>query len=212
MSDISKINVDGVDYDVKDVTARTEITPIERGGTGASTISEARKKLSVPIYVNLTGKLQKTAHRRSVIAFCRTGNDSVNTDSYSVGTLTAHRYNGLSGTALALITIEAKFSGDNSINSSVLTILPNDDSAQIKPCTFTYNGITYGGVELFFGAANLGSVEFIGSTNFSIFGVDYWDSQNNVAIIQEIADSINYTTVTQLSTLQFNGSNILREE
>jgi hypothetical protein len=35
MSDISKINVEGVDYDVKDVVARTEVIPIERGGTGA---------------------------------------------------------------------------------------------------------------------------------------------------------------------------------
>lgn len=45
MSDISKINVDGVDYDVKDVTARTEITPIERGGTGNSTIDGSCKTL-----------------------------------------------------------------------------------------------------------------------------------------------------------------------
>ena len=45
MSDISKINVDGVDYDVKDVTARTETTPIERGGTGATTQEQALSNL-----------------------------------------------------------------------------------------------------------------------------------------------------------------------
>ena len=37
MADVSKIRVDGVDYDVKDATARTEVTPIARGGTGAIT-------------------------------------------------------------------------------------------------------------------------------------------------------------------------------
>lgn len=45
MADVSKIRVDGVDYDVKDATARTEITPIERGGTGSTTQSQALSNL-----------------------------------------------------------------------------------------------------------------------------------------------------------------------
>lgn len=45
MSDISKINVNGVDYDVKDTIARTEVTPIERGGTGSTVKEKAIESL-----------------------------------------------------------------------------------------------------------------------------------------------------------------------
>lgn len=54
MADISVLNVEGIDYDVKDVTARTEVTPISRGGTNATTESSARANLSVVPWVIVT--------------------------------------------------------------------------------------------------------------------------------------------------------------
>ena len=208
MSDISKIKVDDVIYDVKDTTARTEVIPIDRGGTGGTTDTTARDNLTVPLRVDLSSQIQQKAYRRSVIALCETTEDSKYIDSYSAGTLTAHRYNGLNGTIIALVTAECKLSGDYTMNSSVLSILPEDSSAQIKPCTFVYKGKHYGGLEVYSGAAQLGTVEFVGVSNFNIFGVDYWDTNSDLATISEISDSILYTTVTQLTQLQFNGSSI----
>lgn len=60
MADVSKIRVDGVDYDVKDTTARTEITPIERGGTGASNLYSARANLSVVPWAIITADTLST--------------------------------------------------------------------------------------------------------------------------------------------------------
>lgn len=47
MSDISKINVGGTEYNIKDNTARTEIQPVARGGTGATTAAGALSNLGI---------------------------------------------------------------------------------------------------------------------------------------------------------------------
>lgn len=47
MSDISKINVGGTEYNLKDSTARTEVQPIARGGTGATTAAGALSNLGI---------------------------------------------------------------------------------------------------------------------------------------------------------------------
>lgn len=47
MSDISKINVGGTEYNLKDSTARTEIQPVARGGTGATTAAGALSNLGI---------------------------------------------------------------------------------------------------------------------------------------------------------------------
>lgn len=56
MADVSKIRVDGVDYDIKDNTARTEVTPIERGGTGNTTAINAINALLKRSTLNLNNQ------------------------------------------------------------------------------------------------------------------------------------------------------------
>ena len=182
MADVSKVRVDGVDYDVKDTYARDEL----------------KLKLS-----NITINIQNGSHRKLVIALCDTALGDVVLNSYSEGLLFANRANGLRSAALSLINVSSKYSGDNTIYASLLSMLPTS-YAYLKPCTFTYNGKTYGGLELYLGDATYDTLEFIGATNFNMFSIPYWDTQNNTAINEEVANSLSYDTVTESTYFYYN--------
>lgn len=142
--------------------------------------------------VNLTNQVQAVdSYRKSVIAVCRT--DVLN--SYSAGTITFHRANGLYGMVKLDFAMEKQYN-TSKVNCSYVTsgYKPTDASTTgVRPCTFTYNGATYGGFEVYISAASFPFVEFFGASNFNIFGLDYYDTQNNVALNSEIANSISFT-------------------
>lgn len=159
--------------------------------------------------VILDGQLQVTSYRRSVIALCEVTNINPSANSFSIGTIAFHRGNGLNGAVTAIVNIEKKYN-TTSVNYHGLSMGLN--SNWVRPCTFTYNGIKYGGVEVFFSAAELSLVEFNGVTNFGIFGLDYYDTQTSTAVITEVNSSLNFTTdVNLIESMHFNNHQVWNE-
>jgi hypothetical protein len=160
--------------------------------------------------VNLTGQIQLTDYRRSVIALCDVTNTNINLDSYSIGTITFHRANGLSGTVTAQIGIEKKYNS-NFVNYYSL-ITGQTSSTSIRPCTFTYNGVTYGGIEVYIAAAELAIVEFNGASNFNIFGLDYLDIDTTTTVLNsEVNNSLNFSNVNLINNMYFNNYKVWNE-
>lgn len=184
------------------VTGKPSSMPANGGN--ADTV-DGKHAAQMTARVNLSGQVQTSSYRRSVIALCEVTNTNPSLNSYSIGTLTFHRNNGLSGTFIAQVGAEKKY------NTSTLHfhgLYMGRSDSHIRPCTFTHNGTKYGGVEFFFGAAELHYVEFNGATNFGIFGLDYYDTQTSSAINAEVNDSLNFNEPILVSTFRFNGQQI----
>lgn len=156
----------------------------------------------------LTGQLQKTSYRRSVVALCEvstTNNTSLN--SYTSGRLAFHRYNGLSGSVEINVQAENAygtayyFNFDYYSNLNLLDGTADIETAVgFRPCTFKYNNVWYGGIEVFIGNAEFANVTFDGAGNFNIFGLDYYSVAHGTTeasiLNQEVYDSLNYTQWT----------------
>lgn len=142
--------------------------------------------------IKLSSQMQRQDYVKSVIALCDTGAGDAWISSYSNGQLIMHRNNGLYGIVSYNIAIEAAWSGDNQINANISGFGKN---GYIRPCTFTYNGVIYGGVEISADDASMDTSYFVGETNFNIFALDYYDNKNKVALNEEIANSIKFDTV-----------------
>ena len=150
----------------------------------------------------LVGQCQKATYRRSVIALVDVTNTNPNADSNTQGVITFHRRNGLNGNVMAIINMEKRYDTEG-VNYSGLTIGFN--AANIRPCTFIYNGVKYGGIEFHFSPAELAVIEFNGVTNFNIFGLDYYDTRGTV-LNSEVNDSLNFDDVYWINTICFNGN------
>lgn len=156
----------------------------------------------------LTGQLQKTSYRRSVVALCQvstTANTSFN--SYTSGRLAFHRPNGLSGAVEINVQAENQYANAYYFNFdyySNLNLLGEDANIEtasgFRPCTFKYNNVWYGGIEVFIGSAEFNNITFDGAGNFGIFGLDYYSVAHGTTaasiLNQEVYDSLNYTQWT----------------
>lgn len=138
-------------------------------------------------HVDLYGSNVQNDYCYTVIGVCNTGGTNASPDSYTIGQFCFHRNNGLSGAAIVDVAIEAQYAGANAINAKVNQY--GYSKLTVEPCTFTYNGVVYGGLKVFFDAAALKHVEFNGSSNFNIFALDYYNTQTGV-INSEIYNSI----------------------
>lgn len=126
--------------------------------------------------VSLTGQVQTGDYHYSVIALCKTSAANSSTGTYSSGRITFHRVNGLSGVCTVDVSMEDAYSPANGVNVN----LAQRGFTYVTPCTFTYNGVTYGGLKVYLAAACLGYVDFEGVGNFDIFGLDYYHANNGV--------------------------------
>ncbi|ETT78982.1 hypothetical protein C173_01662 [Paenibacillus sp. FSL R7-277] len=164
---------------------------------------------SITRRVPLTNQLQKSSYYRSVVALCELTNTNPSYNSYSNGLLTMHRGNGLSGQVTALVNAEKRYN-TTTMNYSAFRI---GTTAQVfRPCTFTYNGVKYGGIDLYITDAEFSFVEFNGATNFGIFAVDYYNNQTSTKLNSEIFDSLNTTTDhTYINDISLNGSGLNAE-
>lgn len=138
-------------------------------------------------HVDLYGSNVQNDYCYTVIGVCNTGGANASPDSYTIGQFTFHRTNGLTGAAIVDVAIEAQYAGANAINAKVNQY--GYSTMSVEPCTFTYNGVVYGGLKVFFNAAALKHVEFNGSSNFNIFALDYYNTQSGV-INSEVYNSI----------------------
>lgn len=160
--------------------------------------------------ISLQGQLQKDDYRRSVIALCKVSNYGVEINSYSFGRLIFHRTNGLMRhDVFADLYISGQFNYTNTINASILEH-GFADYIRMKPCTFTYKGVKYGGVEVYINASYCSYVVFEGDTNFSIFGLDYCTTDNTI-IDEEVYNSLKYDTVSYNDTLRYNTKKVYTE-
>ena len=95
--------------------------------------------------VDLMGQVQVKDYRRSVIALCELTNTNPSANSYSAGAVSFHRANGLSGSGQAIVTFEKRYDSTLCNYNTVYIGYGNVP----KACTFVYNGIKYGGLEVY---------------------------------------------------------------
>ena len=124
----------------------------------------------------------------TVIGLCETSALNSSTGYSSVGRLTFHRDNGLTSPILVDIAIEDSYGKENGINVTRSVMGWNDINC-VQPCTFKYNGKTYGGVKVFFQDAGMKNIDFYGISNFDIFAIDYYNNNSGV-INSEIYESL----------------------
>lgn len=158
---------------------------------------------------DLTGKVQTAAYRRGVIALCKVSTtDSTYLDSWTSGRIAFHRDNGLAGIAEIRINMEnawyAGYGTNVSYTSNVplLTTSANlDTDLGFRPCSFKYNNVWYGGIEVAIADANLGIIRYEGLGNFNIFGLDYYIRQTSGSTRQtlnsEVYNSLTYNKWTK---------------
>jgi hypothetical protein len=142
--------------------------------------------------VVLSGQIQKTDYAHSVIALCKVTTSGAS-GTYSSGTITFHRVNGLQGLCVVDVAMEDAYSSSALVNVN----LSQRGFNEVTPCTFTYNGVTYGGLKVYLADACLSYVDFVGTSNFDIFGLDYYHSNNGV---------LNSEVYNSLQTITVNGS------
>lgn len=169
--------------------------------------AEIVKNEGVYKVINLQGQLQTAVYRRSVIALCDLTNTDIQAVSYSQGTITFKRGNGTYATSQIQINIEKAY---NSTKPNVSIAKLGNELLRngIRACTFTYNGVKYGGIEVSLSASEWQYIVFSGNTNFNIFGLDYYNTQTSTAINTEINSSISFTDINQYDNM-YVGSNEL---
>src|SRR5690606_18470558 len=139
------------------------------------------------------------SYRLAVIPLVLLDNSTIGFDSYFFGEIHAKRNNGFSGIKHTAKISAGKFY--NQANPVVNVSYENTAVGNIffRPVTFTYNGLKYFGIDLGSNSANFTHVTIDGVSDdwSNISVVNYLDTQNNVALNQEISDSLtDYTYVS----------------
>ena len=190
---------------VNDATLTIKQNNVTVGTFSANSSTATTATINAPNCYNLYGQVQASAYRRSVIALCKVSTtNSTSLHSWFTGRIAFHRDNGLAGIEEIHINMENQYYGAYYTNVSFISNFPllsanaNKDSAiGWRPCTFKYNDVYYGGIEVCTGFANYNIVAADGMGNFDIFGVDYYsmahDSTASSVLNSEIYNSINYT-------------------
>lgn len=125
----------------------------------------------------------------TVIALCDTSPANTSVDSYSVGRLVVHRVNGLNNSVMVDVAMEGAYGAAHGVNVSLRQLGWHTEYVPV-PVTFTYNGVTYGGLKVRYADAALKHVEFHGASNFNIFAMDYYNSNSGEVLNSEIYNSI----------------------
>ena len=130
-------------------------------------------------------------YMRSVIALCELSAKGTSTSTYTSALLTLSRINHLYAPTFIMVTAGDAYNLDYGVIIGMLGFAAGETVA--RPCTFTYNGKKYGGVEYY--ATNAGSEKAkitILDGNFAVFGLDYYDTRGTV-INSEVNSTIEFT-------------------
>ena len=157
--------------------------------------------------INLAGQLQISDYRKSVIALCELTNTNPTLNSYSTGIINFKRSNGN-------VVLNSLYVGaEKQYNKSMMSYFGlglGGAISNLRPCTFTYNGIKYGGVEFCFSSSQFSTIEFNGSGNFGIFGLDYYNTSTSTVLNQEVHDSLEFdTTIYKGPNLVYNNEKVM---
>ena len=195
---------------VNDATLTIQKNGQSLGTFTANASSDTSISVPAPAYYNLTnGAILQRDYGRSVIALCRVSTtNSTSLHSWSSGSLRFHRSNGMSGAVQIMINCENQYATAYATNVSYISnieILPTtanlDSTNGWRPCTFKYNNVWYGGIEIATAVASMEYVSFDGAGNFDVFGLDYYKkaytssgtSHPAEVLNQEIFDSLDYS-------------------
>lgn len=195
---------------VNDATLTIQKNGQSLGTFTANASSNTSISVPAPAYYNLTnGATLQRDYGRSVIALCQVSTtNSTSLHSWSSGSLRFHRSNGMNGAVQIMINCENQYSTAYATNVSYISnieILPTtanlDDTNGWRPCTFKYNNVWYGGIEIATAAASMEYVSFDGAGNFDVFGLDYYKKAYTASgtshpaevLNQEIYDSLDYS-------------------
>lgn len=167
---------------VNDATLTIEKNSQSLGTFTANQATNKNINITAPNYFNLLSNNLQSSYARSVIALCQVSTaNNTGLNSWSGGTLRFHRDNGLSGVIEIMVNMENQYATgyatnvDYLSNFELLGQTANLDTTNgWRPCTFKYNNVWYGGIEI--ATANSGHqyVSFEGVGNFDIFGLDYY--------------------------------------
>ena len=142
--------------------------------------------------ISLTGQCQKTDYSLSVIALCYAPTTASTTNSsYTVGRISVARSNNLNTPKFVDIAMGAA----HGAIGRVRTRYTRTDFAVFEPCTFTYNGVLYGGVKFNPDASSYSYVEFTGVTAFPIFALDIYNTSSKTILNEEVYNSLSSSTV-----------------
>lgn len=161
--------------------------------------------------IDLTDQVQKRSYRKSVIALCNLDNTDTQRNSWSTGRITFHRRNGLNPDLFVLYSASKKYD-TTSMNWAAIISNAFGDSTAIQPCTFTYNGVKYGGIHFYYDASEHKFVIWEGNQtvqgSFEPFGLDYYDTLNNIALNTEVNDSlvIDGADIVKRTRAEFNNN------
>lgn len=175
-------------------------------GTFTANASSAKTiNITAPYCDGLYGQAQTAAYHRSVIALCEvTTTAQSSKNSWFCGRIAFHRDNGLSGVEVVNINMENQYYKAYYTNVSYysnFTVLGStaskDTAIGWRPCTFKYNNVYYGGIEICTNIANHNIIWYETIGNFTPFGVDYYsmshDSTASSVLNSEINNSISFT-------------------
>ena len=150
-----------------------------------------------PRYVPLN--MQKEAYRRSVIALCKTSAKSETAVSFSNGVLTLSRHNGHTAPTSLMVYMGDAYSLEHGVMVAMHGFTGSETS--VRPCTFTYGGVTYGGLEYFLNDAQSDQCAFtVLDGNFDVFALDYYDTRGTV-LNSEVYNSLNFTNYAASSKM-----------
>ena len=190
---------------VNDATLTIEQNGTSLGTFTANASSNKTIKVNAPKYYDLQGQLQSSAYRRSVIALCKvsTTNSSF-LDSWFSGRIVFHRDNGLAGVEEIRINMENQYYAAYYTNVSYVAnftrLAANADINSAigwRPCTFKYNNVYYGGIEVCTNIATNETIRAESLGNFEPFGLDYYimsyGSTPSTIVNSEVYNSLNYS-------------------
>lgn len=137
------------------------------------------------------------SYRKRVIGLIKLSAASTSTAETFSGIITAQRNNGIISPINVMFTIADSHSFANKPNVTIFGTSLNG----IKPCMFVYNGVWYGGVEVFLSDATHNFIDLIGNIrnsndNKPYVDMDYYDTRTG-AINSEISNSISFDVYFQ---------------
>lgn len=139
-------------------------------------------------------------YTRVVIALCKTSAASTALDSHCSGEIYTQRPNGLIPIYSAHFNFCSDYGVAQGANYSLFTNFENlstavRDGEGYRACTFTYNGVTYAGLE--FAQTQACNFYYHGVGNFDPFIVAYYNWNSGSALNAEINNSLAYNKVTR---------------
>lgn len=139
-------------------------------------------------------------YTRVVIALCKTSAASTALDSHCSGEIYTQRSNGLTPIYSAYFNFCSDYGAAQGANYSLFTNFENlstaaRDGEGYRACTFTYNGVTYAGLE--FAQTQARDFYYHGVGNFDPFIIAYYNWNSGSALNAEINNSLAYNKVTR---------------